>query len=114
MMWRSQQTQYIIFYNTVVLGRYRRKRASILNELDPQIKLLLEQLKAKAAQSPVSATPLSEQEKILAMRRMMVDFVALGVPSEPVSRVTSFGIPGPAGEIPIRLGRVPTINTKSG
>jgi hypothetical protein len=48
-----------------------------LNELDSQIKLLLEQLKAKAAQNPASATPLSEQEKILATRLMMEDFVAL-------------------------------------
>jgi acetyl esterase len=37
------------------------------------------------------------------MRRMMQDFIALGVPSESVSKVTNFGIPGPAGEIPIRL-----------
>jgi hypothetical protein len=47
-----------------------------MNELDPQIKLVLEQLKAKAAQNPASATPLSEQERILAMRRMMQDFIA--------------------------------------
>ncbi len=74
-----------------------------MNELDPQIKLVLEQLKAKAAQNPAPATPLSEQKKILAMRRMMQDFIGLGVTSESVSRVTNLGIPGPAGEIPIRL-----------
>jgi hypothetical protein len=48
-----------------------------LNELEPQIKRPLEQLKAKAAQNPPSATPLSQPEKILATRRMMENFVAL-------------------------------------
>jgi hypothetical protein len=43
----------------------------MLNELDPQVKALLEQFQANAAQHPAPARPLSAEEKIIALRQMM-------------------------------------------
>ena len=43
----------------------------MLNELDPQVKALLEQFQANAARHPAPATPLSAKEKIIALRQMM-------------------------------------------
>jgi acetyl esterase len=78
----------------------------MLNELDPQVKALLEQFQANAAQHPAPATPLSAKEKIIALRQMVgsPSFTkASAVPSESVSRTEDFAIPGPAGKIPVRL-----------
>jgi len=75
----------------------------MLNELDPQVKALLEQFQANAAQHPAPATPLSAKEKIIALRQMMGAFAALNYPAESVSRTEDFAIPGPAGKIPVRL-----------
>jgi hypothetical protein len=41
-----------------------------LNKLDPQVKALLEQFRANAAQHPAPATPLSVQQKIVASRHL--------------------------------------------
>jgi hypothetical protein len=62
-----------------------------MNELDAEIKLVLEQPKTRAVQNRASATPRPEQEKILSTRRMMEDLLALGVPFEPISKVTNLG-----------------------
>jgi acetyl esterase len=76
----------------------------MLNELDPQVKALLEQFRANAAQHPAPATALSAKEKIIAARQMMTGaYAALRYPSELVSRTEDFAIPGPAGKIPVRL-----------
>jgi hypothetical protein len=43
----------------------------MLNEVDPQVKALLEQFQANAARHPAPATPLSQKEKIMATREMI-------------------------------------------
>jgi hypothetical protein len=48
----------------------KKERDIVLNELDPQVKALLEQFRADAAQHPAPATPLSVQEKIVASRHL--------------------------------------------
>jgi acetyl esterase len=74
----------------------------MLNELDPQVKALLEQFQANAAQHP--APPLSAKEKMIATRQMMTGaYAALRYPSESVSRTEDFAIPSPGGKIPVRL-----------
>jgi len=75
----------------------------LLKELDPQVKALLEQFQANAAQHPGPSTPLSAKEKILATRQMMGGYASLGCPFESVSRTEDLDIPGPAGKIPVRL-----------
>jgi acetyl esterase/lipase len=75
----------------------------LLNELDPQVKALLEQFQANAAQHPTSSTHLSAKEKIVATRQMMGTLASLSYPSESVSRIEHFDIPSPAGRVPVRL-----------
>jgi acetyl esterase len=75
----------------------------MLDELDPQVKALLEQFQANAAQHPAPAAPLSAKEKITALRQMMGASAARRCPSESVSRTEDFAIPGPVGKIPVRL-----------
>jgi len=75
----------------------------MLNELDPQVKALLEQFQANAARHPTPATPLSQKEKIMATREMINAYAALRYPSDLVSRTGDFVIPGPVGKIPVRL-----------
>jgi acetyl esterase len=75
----------------------------MLNELDPQVKALLEQFQANTAQHPAPAAPLSAKEKITALRQMMGASAARRYSSESVSRTEDFAIPGPAGKIPVRL-----------
>ena len=72
-----------------------------MDELDPQVKVLLEQLSAGASQQ--SAPALSMKEKIAAIRQRMGALAAFGFPSEPVSKVSDLDIPGPYGQIPVRL-----------
>ena len=72
-----------------------------MDELDPQVKVLLEQLSAGASQQ--SAPALSMKEKIAAIRQRMGALAAFGFPSEPVSKVSDLDIPGPSGHIPVRL-----------
>src|SRR5258708_9753473 len=75
----------------------------MLNELDPQVKALLEQFQANAAQHPAPAAPLSAKEKITALGQMRGVDGAGRYPSESVSRTEDFAIPGPVGKIPVRL-----------
>ena len=75
----------------------------MLNELDPQVKALLERFQADAARHPAPATPLSPKEKIMVTREMFNAYAALRYPSDLVSRTEDFVIPGPAGKIPVRL-----------
>ena len=75
----------------------------MLNELDPQVKALLERFQADAARHPTPATPLSPKEKIMVTREMFNAYAALRYPSDLVSRTEDFVIPGPAGKIPVRL-----------
>lgn len=72
-----------------------------MEELDPQVKVLLEQLSAGASQQPAPA--LSMTEKIAATRQRTGALAAFGFPSEPVSKVSDLDIPGPYGQIPVRL-----------
>jgi hypothetical protein len=62
----------------------------MLNELDPQVKALLEQFQAKAAQHPAPA--LSAKEKIIALRQMMGASAARRYPSESVSRTSPYQV----------------------
>jgi acetyl esterase len=75
----------------------------LLNELDPQVKALLEQFQTNAAHHPAPLKPLSAKEKIAATRQLMGTFAALSCPSESVSKIEDFNIPSPAGKVPVRL-----------
>ena len=75
----------------------------MLAELDPQVKALLEQFQANAANNPASTAALSPEEKIAAARQMIAGSVALGHPFESVSKAEDFDIVGPVGKIPLRL-----------
>jgi acetyl esterase len=81
----------------------KQESCPLLNELDLQVKMLLEQFHANAAQHPVPSTPLSAEEKIVATRQMMASFAALAYPFESVSRTEDFDITGSGGEVPVRL-----------
>lgn len=74
----------------------------MLEELDPQVKFLLGQLRASASQQPAPAYA-SSTEKIAAMRRRMRAFAAFGFPFEEVSKVSDLNISGPSGTFPVRL-----------
>jgi acetyl esterase len=80
-----------------------KERDIVLNELDPQVKALLEQFQADAAKHPAPAAPLSAQEKIVATRQRVSASAALGLPYESVSSAEDFDIPTSAGKIPARL-----------
>lgn len=81
----------------------KKESCQLSNELDPQVKALLEQFHANAAQHPVPSTPLSAKERIAATRQMINTLSTLRYPSEPVLRIENFGIPAPAGKVPVRL-----------
>jgi acetyl esterase len=81
----------------------KKESCAMLNELDPQVKALLERFQADAARHRAPATPLSRKEEIMATREMFNTYAALRHPSESVSRTEDFVIPGPAGKIPVRL-----------
>jgi acetyl esterase len=63
--------------------------------LDPQAKFLLEQMEAAGA-PPMSS--LSPEEA-----RMTTDFSLLAGAPEEVAKIDNRTIPGPAGEIPVRI-----------
>jgi acetyl esterase len=74
-----------------------------MNELDPQVTVLLQQLKASDALRPLSDRTLSVREKIAGLRQMMQRVQSQGFPFEPVFRVEHLDLPGPAGKILVRL-----------
>jgi acetyl esterase len=74
-----------------------------VNELDPQVRDLLEQMRARRAQRPALGHSLSPDEKIAATRASIAGNAPLRFPSETVSRVNDFDIPGTAGTIRARL-----------
>ena len=75
----------------------------MVKDLDPQVKTLLESFQTMAAQQLAPDHILSTAEKIAASRQMVRDAVGLGIPSELVSIVEDLDIPGPGGQLPIRL-----------
>jgi len=68
-----------------------------MSKLDPQVEALLEQFKANAPRHPSSARGASVTPELLMM------YGALGIAFEPVWRADDFDLPGPAGNIPVRL-----------
>lgn len=74
-----------------------------MSELDPQVKALLEQLWADRAQQPTPDHIPTPDQKIAAVRQRIRDAAALGIPSEAVSKVEDFDVPGLGGKIPVRL-----------
>lgn len=74
-----------------------------MNDLDPQVKALLEQFQASAKQHPAPLTPPSAQEKLIQARQRISGVATLGPPSEPVSKTKDFEIPTPAGRLLVRL-----------
>jgi acetyl esterase len=75
----------------------------LLSELDPQVKALLEQFQANAAQHPAPTTSLSPEEKVAAARQLVSTSAILGYRAEPVLRSEDFDIPSPAGKVRVRL-----------
>lgn len=80
-----------------------KKEYPSVTELDPQVEARLEQFRTNAAQQPNPEHILSRDEKIAATRQLVTDSAALAFPSELVSRVDDFDVPGPTGKIPVRL-----------
>jgi acetyl esterase len=80
----------------------REGEFSLVKDLDLQVKALLESFHAMAAQQPASDHILSTEEKIAASRQMVRDAIGLGIPSEEVSKIEDFDIPGPGGKLSIR------------
>ena len=74
-----------------------------MSELDPQVKVLLEQFPAMAAQQPALDHSPSIDEQVASFRAMMKFSIALQGVSESVFRVKDFDIPSSAGNIPARL-----------
>jgi len=66
-------------------------------KLDPQIEVLLQQMQQQGVPPVHTLTPLKARES-----RNPV-FVELGGPPEAVKNVENLGIPGPVGQIPIRV-----------
>jgi acetyl esterase/lipase len=64
--------------------------------LDPQARMLLDQMQAMGL-PPLDALPVPEA------RAAIMQMVAAAGPPEPVARVENRTVPGPAGEIPVRL-----------
>jgi hypothetical protein len=58
----------------------KKESYPMLNELDPQVKALLEHFQENAAQHPAPSKPLSAKEKIIATRQMIGGFAALRYP----------------------------------
>jgi acetyl esterase len=76
----------------------------MLDELDPQVKTLLDQFRADAAQLPAPDHVLSPREKIeLARQRTRTVSTTLGLAPEPVLRTENLDIPGPRGKVAVRL-----------
>ena len=94
----------MLWFGCIFCSRSKKKEScSLLNEPDPQVKALLEQFQANAAPQPVSSTPLSAHEKIVAIRQRMNASSAMRIASEAISKVQDFDIPSPAGKVPVRL-----------
>jgi hypothetical protein len=81
----------------------KKESRPLVSELDPQVKALLEQFQANAAQHPAPTTSLSPEEKVAASRQLVSTSAILGYPAEPVLRSEDFDIPSPAGKVPVRL-----------
>ncbi len=74
-----------------------------MSELDPQVKLLLEQFQAMAAQQPALDHSPSIDERVATLRATMKFSTSLSGASEPVFKIKDFDIPGTAGSIPARM-----------
>ena len=74
-----------------------------MNPLDPQVVPILEALRAGSGHEPTAAPAPSLEAKVAQMREQMTAFAAFGLPEEPVADVVDFRVPGPAGDIPLRL-----------
>ena len=72
---------------------------SLVKDLDPQVRTLLESFQAMAAQQPASDHILSTEEKIAASRQMVREAIGIGIPSEEVSKIEDLDIPGPSGKV---------------
>jgi acetyl esterase len=86
-----------------LFNRLSLRMTSLMSELDPQVKVLLEQFKAMAAQQPALDHSPSIDERVAGFRAMMKFFISLQGVSESVFRVKGFDIPSSAANIPARL-----------
>ena len=74
-----------------------------MSELDPQVRLLLGQFQAMAAQQPLLDHRPSIDDRVAVFRAMLKLSISLQGVSESVFWVKDFDIPGSAGNIPARL-----------
>jgi acetyl esterase len=81
-----------------------------MSELDPQVKLLLEQFQTMAAQQPALDHSPSIDEQVATLRATMKFSTSLSGASEPVFKIKNFDIPGTAGSIPARM-YIPSADT---
>lgn len=76
----------------------------MLNELEPQVKALLDQFRTDTARVPAPDHVLSPREKIeLARQRVRTLSTTLGLGPEPVFRTEDLIIPRPGGKVVVRL-----------
>jgi acetyl esterase len=73
-----------------------------MNELDPQVVALLEQLRQQAAAQPAQV-PSTWQERLAAMRARLARSSPLRGTPEAVAAVIDRTLPGPGGAIPVRI-----------
>jgi hypothetical protein len=71
----------------------------MLDRLDPQAKVLLEQLAASTAEEPLPHQPLSSAEQIAAPRLGYQQIAQLAGEPEPVLHLSQRQIPGPYGPV---------------
>src|SRR5580698_2520351 len=91
--------RYFLFLDGADFQTSSQRKAYAMDKLDPQVKALLDQFHANASQQPI----LSASEKIGVTRQRVKAAAALGMPYEPVARVSDIDLDGPGGNIPARL-----------
>jgi acetyl esterase len=74
-----------------------------MDELDPQVVALLEQMRQQAAAQPASAAPSTFAERVAAMRARLARHTPVRGTPEAVAKVMNRALPGPGGAIPVRI-----------
>jgi acetyl esterase len=74
-----------------------------MDELDPQVVALLEQMRQQAATQPTSAVPPTFAERVAAARARNARHTSVRGTPEAVAKVMDRTLPGPGGAIPVRI-----------
>jgi acetyl esterase len=74
-----------------------------MDELDPQVVALLEQMRQQAAAQPASAAPSTFAERVAAARARNSRHTPVRGTPQAVAKVVDRTLPGPGGAIPVRI-----------